>query len=151
GPLTFIPASLLGAGTHTITAAYSGDANYGASTKSLTQTVNKANSSTTLAVTPPTTLFGQSVTLSAHVSTTSSGAGTPVGSVTFKDGATTLATVAVNGSGDATLVKSNFSVGTHSLTAVFNAAGTGNFATSTSTTVTETVSKNTSSMSLVSS
>ena len=44
---------------------------------------------------------------------------TPAGTVTFLDGGTPLGTVALNGSGQATLVVTTLSVGAHSITASF--------------------------------
>ncbi|MBI3409393.1 MAG: Ig-like domain repeat protein [Planctomycetes bacterium] len=147
GPVTFTPANL-SAGTHTITATYSGDAIFGISSATLTQTVNQAATTTTLVVAPPTTSFGQLVTMTAHVA---SAAGVPVGSVTFKDGATSLGAVAVDGSGNAVFTTSTLSVGTHSITAVFNLTPAGNFATSTSAASSEVVSLATSTTAVTSS
>ena len=45
------------------------------------------------------------------------GAGTPAGTVTFKDGASMLGTGALNGSGEATYSTSTLSEGDHSITA----------------------------------
>ncbi|MDR3378538.1 MAG: Ig-like domain repeat protein, partial [Verrucomicrobiae bacterium] len=59
----------------------------------------------------------QTVTLTATVSGSS---GTPAGTVTFKDGAGILGTVALNGSGQATLVTSALAVGTHAVTAIYS-------------------------------
>ena len=62
---------------------------------------------------------------------TVTGGGNPVtvGTVTFRDGTTVLATIALDGSGQATFTTSSLAVGTHTITATFN--GTTNFATST--------------------
>src|SRR5262249_28285249 len=55
GQATFMTANLTG-GTHTITAVYSGDTNFGGSTSSpLTQTVNRINTTTTLVTAPTAT------------------------------------------------------------------------------------------------
>ncbi|MFY9550345.1 MAG: Ig-like domain-containing protein [Thermoanaerobaculia bacterium] len=62
------------------------------------------------------------------IATVSSAYATPTGSVTFKDGATTLGTKN-RSSGVATVNVTTFSSGTHSITAVY--AGTANFAAST--------------------
>jgi hypothetical protein len=53
--------------------------------------------------------------------------------VAFKNGATILATVAVNGSGVATYATSALGLGSTTLTAVFTATNANNFATSTGT------------------
>ena len=61
--------------------------------------------------------FGQSVTFTATVT---SGAGTPTGSVQFKDNGTNLgAAVNLNGSGVATVSTSTLTVGTHTITAEY--------------------------------
>jgi hypothetical protein len=73
--------------------------------------------------------FGQTVTFTATVTST---AGTPAGNVQFKDNGTNLgATVALNGSGVATLTTAALTVGTHVITAEY--AGATTFAASTGT------------------
>src|SRR5204862_3136957 len=62
----------------------------------------------------------------------------PTGTVTFKDGATALATNSLS-AGQATYTNSALSVGAHSITAVYN--GDVNFNTSTNSPLTQTVSK----------
>jgi Pro-kumamolisin, activation domain/Bacterial Ig-like domain (group 3) len=123
--------SALAVGTHSITAVYSGDSNYIASTSApLSQVVDKAATTTTVvsSLNPSTT--GDAVTFTATVKVTAPGAGTPAAMVTFKDGSTTLGTATPNGSGKATFATSTLAAGTHSITAVF--AGGVNFSTSTS-------------------
>jgi hypothetical protein len=76
----------------TVTATYSGDAEFAGSSGSVVQTINKAP--TTLAVSSsgnPST-GGQPVTFSA----TLTGPGNPQGTLTFTDGTTTLGTVGTN-------------------------------------------------------
>jgi len=77
--------------------------------------------------------LGQTVTFTATVS---GSGGTPTGAVTFKDGSTTLGTGMLSG-GTATFPTSSLAVGNHSITAVYG--GDSNFATSTSTTLTQVV------------
>ena len=89
--------------------------------------------STSLASSLNPSNFGQSVTFTATVS---SGSGTPTGTVTFKDGSTSLGTVALNGS-QAQLLTSTLSAGSHSITATYN--GSSSYATSTSATLTQSV------------
>jgi autotransporter-associated beta strand protein len=79
--------------------------------------------------------FNSSVTFTATVTSASSGA--PSGTVIFFDGATSLGTGSVNGSGQATLSISSLSLGGHSITAVYG--GDSNFTGSTSSTLTQTV------------
>ena len=76
---------------------------------------------------------GQSVTFTATVSCSTP----PTGTVTFSDGATTLATVALSGAGVATFSTAALVLGTHTITAVY--AGDANCATSTSTPITQRV------------
>src|SRR5207249_26237 len=60
--------SALSAGTHSITAVYSGDTNYTTSTSpAITRTVNKASSSTAASSNQNPSTFGQSVTFTATV------------------------------------------------------------------------------------
>src|SRR5207237_5800791 len=121
------------AGTQTLTAA---DATATlAPNTSANVTVNKIGSTTTVASSLNPSAVGQSVTFTATVS---GGAGTPTGTVTFKDGATSLATNALT-SVQATFTTSALSSGARSITAVYN--GDGNYNSSTSSTLTQTVSK----------
>ena len=124
----------LSVAAHSLTAVYAGDTNDAASTSiAVTQTVNQALTTTTLTGSPNPSTFGQSVTLSATVSPS-----TATGTVTFKDGATSIGTGTL-ASGIATLSTSTLSVAAHSLTAVY--AGDTNDAASTSTAVTQTVTQ----------
>jgi N-acetylneuraminic acid mutarotase/sugar lactone lactonase YvrE len=126
--------STLSVGVHSITAVYSGDANDAASTSAiLSQTVNKAVSSVTLASSLNPSTFGQSVTLSAAVTPS-----TATGTVQFLDGSAALGTVTIS-NGSAALSLSNLSAGAHSITAVYS--GDANDNSSTSNAVAETVQK----------
>jgi RHS repeat-associated protein len=92
GGATLSLASLLG-GSHSLTAAYSGDGNYGQSrSAALAQTVNKATPS--VAGSSGGGVYGQAVTLTGGV-TGVSGALAPTGSVTFTSGSTNLGTVSL--------------------------------------------------------
>ena len=132
-----ISISTLAVGTHPLTAAYGGNATFAASTSAVVnQVVNApaaAATSTSLTSTPNPSTTGQAVTLSATVT---SAAGVPTGTVTFRDGATALATVTlVNGS--ASFSTTALAVGSHPLTAAYN--GNATFAASTSAVVTQVV------------
>ncbi len=85
----------------------------------------------------PWSVFGQPVTFTATVTANSPGAGTPTGTVTFKDG--TLGTGTLNGSGQATFTTSTLAVGSHSITASYG--GDATFSGSTSSPLTQTVKK----------
>src|SRR5207247_2515485 len=75
-------------GTKTLTATYAGNANSAGSTApSLSQTVNPASTTTTLAAgTPNPSGVGQSVSFTFSVVPNAPGSGTPTGSVTVSDG-----------------------------------------------------------------
>ena len=122
----------LGAGSHTITAKYAGDNNFGSSTSAaFTQMVNQAATTTVLAVSPNPVNFGQTVTLTATVSAAAPGAGTPTGTVTFLDGATAVGTGTLNGAGTASFSTSSLAASNHSVTASYG--GDTNFTSSVST------------------
>jgi hypothetical protein len=95
------------AGSHSITATYSGDANYNSQSASNTLSVTVAKAATITAVTSSlgTITSGASVTLTATINTTSNGAG-PTGNVQFMNGTTNLGTAVVctptNGSSSST-------------------------------------------------
>jgi uncharacterized repeat protein (TIGR01451 family) len=139
GVATFTTASLV-IGSHTITAAYAGNANFTGSTGPLNtnpQVVNQALSTTVVATSANPSTSGQSVTFTATVVAVDLGVGTPTGTVTFKDGANTLGTGSLNLSGQATFALSSLSVGTHSITATYG--GDTTFQPSASSAITQVV------------
>ena len=143
-----LTVSTLTTGSHSLTAVYSGSPNFNASTSpAVTQVVNPGNTTTSLTSTPNPSNFGQTVTLSATVNPVAPATGVPTGTVTFRDGATALATVnLVNGSASFSLA--TLTPGSHSLTAVYN--GSASFAGSTSAVVNHVVNAGNSSTSLTS-
>ena len=120
GSVATFSTSSLTVGLDFKTATYSGDSNFNNSTSpQLTQTVNKANTTTVLASRTNPTLFGQSVQFNATVSPVAPGAGTPNGTVTFLDGVTQLGSpVKLTGS-SATFSTSALQGGAHSITATY--------------------------------
>ncbi len=129
--------SALTTGSHSITAVYGGDSNFSGSTSgAATQTVNQASSITALVASPNPSTFGQSVTFTATVTAVAPGSGTPTGSVTFKDGSTTLGSATLSG-GMASFSTSALSASSHAITAVYG--GDTNFSGSTSSPLTQTV------------
>jgi hypothetical protein len=135
-------------GTHTITAAYGGDANYTASTSgALTQTINPAVSATTAAASPNPASYGQAVTLTATVVPSVSGS-LATGAVTFFDGTTALGSANLSNN-VAQISVGSFAAGSHSIKAKYS--GDRNFAASTSTVVSETVNAAATSTALTSS
>ena len=147
GGTATLATSALAGGTHSITAVYGGDTNFASSTSPvLTQTVNKATSSTSVVSSNSTANRGAAVTFTATV--TSSATGTPTGTVTFNDGATMLGTGTLSG-GTATFTTAGLGAGAHSISAVYG--GDTNFTGSTSAILTETINQTASSSSAVTS
>src|SRR5207249_1414263 len=146
GQATLTTSSLL-AGSHSITAAYNGDASFNTSTNSpLTQTANKSPSATALTASTNPTVSGQPITFTATVTGTN---GPPTAPVRSKDGTTPLATNSLV-SGVAAYTNSTLSVGSHAMTAVYNGDATYNTSTN-SPSLTNTVNKADTTISLVSS
>lgn len=148
GGLAAYSTSALKAATHTIKAAYAGDPTFKASTGSVKQVVNLYPSSTT---TPTSSLnpsiYGQSVTLMATV--TSTAPSIPTGTVTFKNGTKSVGSASLNASGVATRTKTNLPAGSLSITAVYN--GDSETAKSTSSPLAQTVNQATTTTALRSS
>lgn len=119
----------LPAGEDTITAVYSGNTNYATSTSSATTVTITSDTTTTLGSSASTVNAGSSITLTATVSPTPSGS--PLGTVSFYNGATLLGSGSLNGSGQATYSTSSLPVGSNSLTATYS--GNTLYNTSTST------------------
>jgi hypothetical protein len=137
-------------GTHTVTASYSGDGNFSASTSAgLTQTVTKASSTTVAISSANPSVFGQSVTLTA--TTTSSGPGSPTGVVIFSEGGTNIGQGTLSTSGGTTTASistSSLAAGSHIITVSYS--GDDTFLGGT-TTLTQTVNPANTTTALVSS
>ena len=133
--------SSLSAGSHSITAAYSGDSNFNGSTSNVVSQVvsgaAKLSSSTTVTSSQNPSGQGQSVMFTAAVAGPSGNMTMPTGTVTFMDGTNTLGTGSLNASAQATYSTSSLSTGSHSITAVYG--GDAIFSGSTSTALTQTV------------
>src|SRR5262245_47509046 len=69
----------------------------------LLQTVNRADTTTTVTSSANPSVVGQLVTFTATVASVAPGAGIPSGAVAFKDGSTTLGTGTLDATGKATL------------------------------------------------
>jgi len=127
GGVATFTTSALAVSSHTITTSYGGDGNFNGSSGSLTgnpQVVSKAATSTIVNSSANPSILNQSLAFTATVSVVVPGAGSPTGTITFSDGATTLATVPLN-SGTATFSTSALAVNAHSITAAYS--GDGNF------------------------
>jgi hypothetical protein len=138
----------LGVGTHVLTAAYSGDSVFFPHTSQpVTRVVTQGQTSTSLQTSLNPSAAGQSVVFTASVLALVGGPAT--GTVTFKDGTTTLGSAPLNGSAQASLPVSSLNAGSHSITAIYN--GDGTFTPSTSSPLTQTVTQTSSTTSLQSS
>jgi Bacterial Ig-like domain (group 3) len=140
----------LSAGTHSLSAHYSGDFNntYAASNSSaVSQSITAATTTTTVTSSSPsnTSTFGQSVTFTSQSGPTY--ATWPLGQssaqVTFKDGSTTLGSAFVDFHNQrASFTTSTLGAGTHSITATYPGdSSTGDYAASTSAAITQTVNQ----------
>jgi probable HAF family extracellular repeat protein/ELWxxDGT repeat protein len=138
GVATLTTPKLAASGTaYTILATYSASGNFGPSSGTVAQTVNPdqmtATSTVLVQLTSSSRVFGQPVTFTAQVAP-APGLGVPTGTVTFRDGSSTLGSAAVQvvgGVAQASLsLTAALAAGAHSITAVYN--GDGNFKSSTS-------------------
>jgi hypothetical protein len=110
----------LGGGTHVITAVYPGDPNYAAQTTDpQTVVVAQQTTTSTLAVSPTSTIQAQAVTLTANVLTAATGPVPPSGAVTFSEGSTVLGTGTLNAGGIATFSTTSLALGAHIITASY--------------------------------
>jgi hypothetical protein len=126
----------LPAGTDNLKAVYLGYGSFSTSTSSvITQTVNPNATTTAITSSPNPSTHGQSVTITATV--TSPSGKIPSGTVQFYDGSTVITGVNLKASGVATLNYANLPTGTDSLKAVY--LGNGGFSTSTSPVIMQTV------------
>jgi uncharacterized repeat protein (TIGR01451 family) len=115
-------------GAHPMRADYQGDQNFLPASASLTQTVNKADTTTSVtSCVPNPSRYGQSVTCTARVTPVAPGAGTPTGQIVFKVDTTPVYTTTLGfgtpgeatyttSPGDATTLKP---VGSHNVTATY--------------------------------
>ena len=129
GSGTALAAAPKDAGDYSVVAHFNQTANYSAADSAVKAvTVAKRSTATTVSSSVNPSRFGQSVTFTAVVS--SSITLIPGGSVQWKiDGANVGSAVSLAADGSATLVRSDLSVTTHSVTAVYS--GSTNFVTST--------------------
>jgi hypothetical protein len=116
GTATYTNSSLAAKG-HVIKAVFPGDNSFIPSSRTLTQVVQKYATATKLTASPNPSTFGQTVSLTARV--TSAGPKTPTGKVKFLDGTLAMGTVNLS-NGVATFHKSTLAIGTHVITAQYS-------------------------------
>jgi photosystem II stability/assembly factor-like uncharacterized protein len=117
GTVMFVGFSTFSVGNHVITATYNGNGSYLASVSPiLTLVISRAASATSVVSSVNPSSLGQTVTFTATVKSSTSGI--PTGSVTFKNGTTTLGT-SMLASGKASIATSKLSKGTHSISVVY--------------------------------
>jgi hypothetical protein len=134
GGIAEVTTAALSAGSHSLSAVYtpdSGDFTPASGVADLT--VIAAATATTIASSANPSSLGQAVTFTATVA---GAGGTPIGSVEFLDGATPVGTAELSG-GAASLTVSALGAGTHLITASYS--GGGNFASSVSSSLSQTV------------
>ena len=142
-----LTVSTLRAGDSSVTATYSGDANFaGSESVPLTQSVELPATGTSLASSADPSVVDTPLTLTATV--TGAGA-TPTGTVTFLDGTTTLGTASLDAAGTASLILSSLGVGDHQLGAEYG--GDALNAPSQAATLTQTITRAASQVTLTSS
>ena len=95
--------------------------NYFSESGTLHDIIDKANTTASVTSTPNPSIIAQPVTFTATVAGNPAVTCVPTGTVTFKDGATTIGTGMLNGSGQTTFTTSSLSAGSHSITVVYGA------------------------------
>jgi hypothetical protein len=134
GGTAILTTSSLPVGKHEVTASYSGSTSFEPSVSStLSTNVVKGGTRTTLTSTLLTLPQGQEVTFTVVVTPVAPAAGMPGGSLRFKDGAKTLATVNLSG-GTAQFRTSALGLGSHSISVAYD--GSTQFKTSLSNKIT---------------
>ena len=144
--------SSLSAGSHTVTAAYSGDASFASSVSSpLNASNQKATTTIALSASPVSSIVGEAVTFTVIVSSPSGG--TPSGLVTFfLDGnaQTPVALASIRGLDEATFTTGSLSPAKHAITASYS--GDSSYAASSTTApLQETVSTDPTALELMAS
>ncbi|GAA5615789.1 hypothetical protein Spla01_07006 [Streptomyces platensis] len=122
GGVATVTTSTLDAGSHNVTATYSGDADFTGSVGTDTQTVNQAATATTVTSFPDPSGAGDTVNIVASVTAVPPGSGTPTGTVTFTvtDGVTTVTlTGTLDGNGVAAVSTPLATPGDYVITAVY--------------------------------
>jgi hypothetical protein len=114
----------LSAGSHSLTAVFTPSNSFKPSTSStFLQTVEAADTTTSLIPSKSPSVLGETITFTATVSAQPPGGGIPNGTVQFKDGAVNLGlAVTLDAAGKAALTTNTLGVGAHTITAVYTPA-----------------------------
>ncbi len=116
-----ITANSFAVGAHIITAAYSGDSNFLASSSDASpQTVNRSSTTTALSGGPNPSVFGQAVVFAATVAASGSGSGVPSGSVSFSDGGNSIGSATLDTTGKAAITVSSLVAGSHNISVSYH-------------------------------
>ena len=127
---------------HSITATYSGDANFATSAGTLAENVSPVSTTTTVESSPPASTSGQSVTLTAIVAPTA-GSADPNGTVTFTANGAALGSSVLSttdGVTEASMLITTLPLGTDFVTASYS-GGSGFLASSSTSAASVAVSK----------
>ncbi len=118
--------SSLAIGTHSITAVYSGDTNFGTVTSAaLSEVITKATATVAVAGVPNPSAYVQSVTITITV--TGIAGKIPTGTVTLTDnGAALGSTLTLDATGKTTFAISTLTAGSHTIIATYSGNGTYN-------------------------
>jgi polygalacturonase len=120
--------TLSGGSGHSITAVYSGDTTFKASTSTAKNvTITVAPTATAVTAAPTTVSVNGTTVLSVTVTGVSSAA-TPTGTVSFTDGTTNLGNALLDGTGSATFTATMSTLGSRTIMASY--AGDGNYSSS---------------------
>jgi large repetitive protein len=121
GGVATLNTSTLTVGAHSLTASYAGAPGFTpSSSAAVAQTISKIATTVGIVSSANPSNIGASVTFTATVT---AAMGTPTGSVTFLDGATTLGSVALTG-GVAAFSTSSLTGGNHTITATYGGTAT---------------------------
>ena len=125
----------LTAGSHSFACTYAGDTKfYGSTSNTTSGNVGQASTSVSLGTSGTPSNYGSAVTFTASVSPSAA-----TGTIQFKDGASNLGSPVTLSGDSAVYTTSTLTVGSHTITAVYN--GDTNYAGSTSAGTTQTVNK----------
>jgi hypothetical protein len=117
-----LSTSTLAVGPHSVSASYTGDSNFSASSGALSggQTVNRADTTLKIVLPVNPTTYNQSASLTIAVTASAPGSGTPSGTVAISIDGSVPVTRTLNSGGVYTFVTSPLTVGTHTVSVVYN-------------------------------